>query len=242
MTNGKHDYLLFAEEVHKTYPDGRVHALSGVTLGVRAAESVAITGPSGCGKSTLLNLLGALDRPDAGEVYFQGEPLSRRRDLDRFRARQIGFVFQSFFLLPTLTSSENVQVPMFEGPVLSSRDRRIKALQLLERVGMGGRADHRPSQLSVGERQRVALARALANDPVLLLADEPTGNLDSDNAVKVLELLATLQRERNLSMLIVTHSPEVAERADRVVRMKDGLVVDNGLPATFSAKQGTAAR
>jgi putative ABC transport system ATP-binding protein len=197
-----------------------------VSFAVRAGEYVDITGPSGCCKSTLLNLLGALDRPDAGEVYFRGEPLSKHADLDRFRARQIGFVFQSFFLLPTLTARENVQVPMFGGP-FGAAERARKADDLLALVGMGKRAGHRPVQLSVGERQRVALARALANDPALLLADEPTGNLDSDNAAHVLDLLTRLQKERGLTLVVVTHSPEVAERADRVVRMKDGLVVSD---------------
>ena len=213
----------------KTYPDGDVHALNGVSLGVRPGEYVAITGPSGCGKSTLLNLLGMLDRPDSGEVYFQSEAISHHRDLDHFRARQVGFVFQSFFLLPTLTARENVQVPMFEGAKLSARERTKKADTLLELVGMGQRANHRSMQLSVGERQRVALARALANDPVLLLADEPTGNLDSANADKVLDLFNSLQKSRNLALVVVTHSDEVAERADRVVKMKDGkMVFDSG--------------
>lgn len=216
--------LIRAENVFKTYPDGDVHALNGVTLGVAAGEYAAITGPSGCGKSTLLNLLGALDRPDAGEVYFRGEALSKRRDLDHVRARQIGFVFQSFFLLPTLTALENVQVPMFEGP-LRARQRREKAGELLELVGMAKRATHRPGKLSVGERQRVALARALANDPVLLLADEPTGNLDSENAAHVLDLFAALQRDRGLALVVITHSADVADRADRVVKMRDGRVV-----------------
>jgi len=227
MTDHRAEYLIYADGLHKLYPDGKVHALNGVSLGIREAEYVAITGPSGCGKSTLLNVLGALDRPDSGEVYFRGEAVSTRRDLDRFRARQIGFVFQSFFLLPALTARENVQVPMFEGPPLAARDRVKKAEALLELVGMGGRAGHRPAQLSVGERQRVALARALANDPLLLLADEPTGNLDSENADRVLELLTRLQRERRLTLLVVTHSLDVAQKADRVVRMKDGKVVDD---------------
>jgi putative ABC transport system ATP-binding protein len=227
MTDGPAGVLLHAEDLHKLYPDGQVHALNGVTLGIRAGEHVAITGPSGCGKSTLLNLLGALDRPDQGEVYFQGEPLSKRRDLDRFRARQIGFVFQSFYLLPTLTARENVQVPMFEGPPRSARERVRKADELLELVGMAKRARHRPAKLSVGERQRVALARALANDPHLLLADEPTGNLDSENAAHVLDLLTVFQRNRGLALLVVTHSGEIAARADRVVRMRDGRIVED---------------
>ena len=223
MTDGSPaDYLLFAERLVKTYPDGDVHALSSVTLGVREAEHVAITGPSGCGKSTLLNVLGALDRPDQGEVYFRGEPLSKHKHLDNFRARQIGFIFQSFYLLPSLTARENVQVPMFEGPIRSPRDRVKKADELLELVGMSKRANHRSTKLSVGERQRVAIARALANDPALLLADEPTGNLDSDNANSVLDLLSSFQRNRGLALLIVTHSNEIADRADRIVRMKDG--------------------
>jgi putative ABC transport system ATP-binding protein len=230
MTEESSGYLLFADGIHKSYPDGCVRALSGVTLGVRDSEFVAITGPSGCGKSTLLNVLGALDRPDSGEVFFRGEPLSSCRNMDLFRARKIGFVFQSFFLLPTLTAIENVQVPMFEGERATSRERAKKAEGLLELVGLAGRAGHRSSQLSVGERQRVALARALANDPVLLLADEPTGNLDSENAARILDLLATLQYERKLALLIVTHSTDVAERADRIVRMKDGRVVEDGSP------------
>ena len=226
MTDPRAGSLLFADRLDKQYPDGKVHALNSVTLAVRAGEYLAVTGPSGSGKSTLLNVLGALDRPDSGEVYFQGEPLSKRRDLDRLRARQIGFVFQSFFLLPTLTARENVQIPMFEGP-LKARDRAKKADELLGLVGMAKRAAHRSSQLSVGERQRVALARALANDPVLLLADEPTGNLDSDNAAHVLDLFDDFQRDRGLTLIVVTHSHEVADRAHRVVKMRDGKVIED---------------
>ncbi|MFO0806648.1 MAG: ABC transporter ATP-binding protein [Gemmataceae bacterium] len=228
MTDGRpEDHLLFADRLVKTYPDGDVHALNGVSLGVKAGEYVAITGPSGCGKSTLLNLLGALDRPDQGEVYFRGESITNRLDIDHFRARQIGFIFQSFFLLPSLTARENVQVPMYEGPLRSVRDRVKKADELLDLVGMLKRANHRPMKLSVGERQRVAIARALANDPALLLADEPTGNLDSANATHVMELLTGFQKSRNLSLLIVTHSPEIADMADRIVKMRDGQVVSS---------------
>ena len=158
-------------------------------------------GPSGCGKSTLLNLLGALDRPDSGEVFFEGVALSRQPSLARLRSRKVGFVFQSFHLLPTLTAMENVQVPMFGGP-LSASGRAKKARELLESVGILHRSRHTPSMLSVGERQRVALARALANDPIVLLADEPTGNLDTRATAEVLDLFASLNRDRGLALVL----------------------------------------
>jgi putative ABC transport system ATP-binding protein len=195
-----------------------------VNVTVRRGEFLAIMGPSGCGKSTLLNLLGGLDRPSSGEVHFEDRPLSAIRNLDRFRAEKVGFVFQSFFLLPTLTAAENVQVPMFEGP-LGVRARARKAVDLLAAVGLQDRANHRPAQLSVGQRQRVAIARALANDPVLLLADEPTGNLDTATADSVLELFHRLHREHGLTIVMVTHGQEVAQHAQRVIRMRDGRVV-----------------
>jgi putative ABC transport system ATP-binding protein len=216
--------LLSAEHLRKVYPDGNVVALEDVSLAIAPGEHVAVMGPSGCGKSTLLNLLGALDRPDSGEVFFEGVPLSRQRSLARLRSRKVGFVFQSFHLLPTLTALENVQVPMFGGP-LSASGRARKARDLLETVGMLHRGKHTPSRLSVGERQRVALARALANDPVVLLADEPTGNLDSRSAAEVLDLFSSLNRDRGLTLVIVTHSPEVARRCGRVLWMSDGRLV-----------------
>ncbi|HTU19098.1 MAG TPA: ABC transporter ATP-binding protein [Gemmataceae bacterium] len=215
--------LLRTEQLCKTYPDGQVNALVDVSLSIRRGEFVAIMGTSGCGKSTLLNLLGALDQPTSGEVYFEGQPLSAIANLDRFRAMKIGFVFQSFFLLPTLTALENVQVPMFEGP-LTGRQRIARASELLELVGMSERARHRPGQLSVGQRQRVAIARALANDPVLLLADEPTGNLDSHTATAVLDLFAHLHHDKGMTLVLVTHGQEVAQRAERSIRMRDGRI------------------
>src|SRR4051794_24682879 len=169
--------ILRADRLSKVYPDGDVRALRGVSLEVAERESVAIVGPSGCGKSTLLHLLGGLDRPTEGEVYFRGTPLTRI-DRDRYRAREGGFVFQSFHILATLSTVENVQVPMFE-TALSRQQRAERAEWLIDQVGLAHRRHHRPMHLSVGERQRVAIARALANDPSLLLADEPTGNLDS---------------------------------------------------------------
>jgi len=216
--------LLRAEGVTKTYPDGDVHALRGVSLAIAEGESVAITGPSGCGKTTLLHLLGGLDRPTAGEVYFGGVPLGRL-DLDSFRARRLGFVFQSFHLLATLSALENVQVPMFEGPWPRS-ERAGRAGALLDEVGLSDRKGHRPSRLSVGERQRVAIARSLANGPGLILADEPTGNLDSRAQADVLALLDRLRRERSLTLVVVTHSRDVAAAADREVRLMDGRIVE----------------
>jgi len=218
--------LLRAERLSKTYADGDVHALADVSLGIDRGEYVAIMGPSGSGKSTLLNLLGALDSPTSGEAYFEGEPFSRLGNLDRFRSQHVGFVFQSFYLLPVLTAVENVQVPMFEGP-LRARQRAQKAAALLESVGLGHRLEHLPAQLSVGERQRVAIARALANDPILLLADEPTGNLDSVSAEGVFELFARLHHERGMTIVLVTHDEGFAHRAHRLVRMKDGRIVSD---------------
>jgi putative ABC transport system ATP-binding protein len=222
--NGERPSLLAAEHLGKTYPDGQVAALVDVSVTIRSGEYVAVMGPSGSGKSTLLNLLGALDRPDTGAILFEGAPLSRWGPLDQFRSQKVGFVFQSFHLLPTLTALENVQVPMFEGR-LGAAGRARKARELLEAVGMQHRASHLPSRLSIGERQRVAIARSLANDPVLLLADEPTGNLDSQNATAVLDLFAALQRNRGLTLVVVTHSPEVAARAGRTLHLRDGRLV-----------------
>jgi len=217
--------LLRAEGLTKTYPDGEVQALRGVSLDVERNEAVAIMGPSGCGKSTLLNLLGGLDRPTGGEIYFRGTPLSRI-DRDRYRAREIGFVFQSFHVLGTLSAVENVQVPMFETK-LGRRQRVERAEALIEQVGLTHRRNHRPMHLSVGERQRVAIARALANEPTLLLADEPTGNLDSRSQNEVLQLLNDLRQRQGLTLIIITHSPEVAAAAQRVIQMRDGRVLEH---------------
>ncbi len=216
--------LLKVECVSKTYQDGQVRALCEVSLDIRRGEFVAIMGRSGSGKSTLLNILGGLDQPTAGEVYFEGQSLRSFPNMAWFRAHKLGYVFQSFHLLPVLTALENVQVPMFETQHRPAQ-RREKAARLLERVGIRHRATHLPKQLSVGERQRVAVARALANDPALILADEPTGNLDSGTAREILELLASLHREQGATIVMVTHDPELVPYVDRVIRMKDGRVV-----------------
>lgn len=218
--------LLEVEDVHRDFDDGHVLALRGVSFSIQEGESVAIIGSSGSGKSTLLSLLGTLDVADKGIIRFRGEDITKLKDPAAFRARNIGFVFQAFHLLPTLTSLENVQVPMFElgMPV---RERQRKARELLELVGMDHRLDHLPAKLSGGERQRVAIARSLSNDPGILLADEPTGNLDSRNSHQILELLEGLHREKGMTLVLVTHDMEVARRADRIITMRDGQIVSD---------------
>ncbi len=219
--------IVVMKQVTKVYATSRVevHALRGVDLEVTPGELVAITGPSGSGKSTLLHVAGALDLPTAGELTILGEDLRAMSDdrLAAFRRRRLGFVFQFFNLLPTLSASENAALPLLlEG--VGRREALAKAAALLERVGLGDRLDHRPDELSGGQQQRVALARALVAEPALLLADEPTGNLDSEAGARVLDLLEAARRERGLTIVLVTHDPGVAARADRVVRLKDGKV------------------
>lgn len=218
--------LIYCDRLQRQYPDGRVLAINDVSLRIDRGEYVAIMGPSGSGKSTLLNLIAGLDRPTTGEVYFESSPLSSPHLRNRLRIDRIGFVFQSFNLLPTLTACENVQIPMFEGP-LPGRERRRKAVELLGLVGLGQRLNHLPSQLSGGEKQRVAVARALANDPVVVLADEPTGNLDSSSGEEVLALFDRLHTERNVTPILVTHSAEVGRRAWRLIRLRDGRIVED---------------
>ncbi len=218
------DCLIEVRKAYRRFDGGAVEALRGVDLAIRSGEFVAIVGPSGCGKSSLLQLLGALDDPDEGEVLFRGESLRTLPDPSRFRARNIGFVFQSFHLLPTLTALENVQMPMFEMP-WPAAERRKRAEDLLRSVGLEQRLHHLPRKLSGGERQRVAVARSLANEPQLLLADEPTGNLDSASAARTLELLEDIHRRRGMTLVVVTHDPHVARCAGRIVRMLDGRVV-----------------
>ena len=205
--------------------DTFVDALRGVDLELARGEFVALVGPSGSGKSTVLNLIGGLDRPTSGEVWIDDTELSGsdEKTLTRHRRRQVGFVFQSFNLLPRLTAEENVALPlMFSG--VPEKERRARARELLERVGLSARLAHRPTQLSGGEQQRVAIARALVGQPIILLADEPTGNLDTTTGVEIMRLLKKLNQEHGLTLLVVTHDPEVAAFADRVVRLRDGQV------------------
>jgi ABC-type lipoprotein export system ATPase subunit len=215
-----------ASELKKEYDDGRVQALRGVDFRIEQGESVAVIGPSGCGKTTLLQLLGALDRPTAGTLQYRGQSLADFPDPARYRAREIGFIFQSFHLLPTFTAVENVQIPMFETHLPTS-ERKKRAIELLKAVGLEHRIDHFPAKLSGGERQRVAIARSLANGPSVLLADEPTGNLDSENAQLILDLIIRVHQERNMTLVLVTHDMGIASRASRSLQMKDGRVVSD---------------
>jgi len=221
--------MLDATDLHKTYclPHKRVEVLKGAALRVAQGERVAIVGRSGAGKSTLLHVLGGLDRPDAGEVSIDGQPLyalsQRRRTA--LRAAKIGFVFQSYHLLSEMDVTENVMLPAMTGVLrLSRRQVRQRALTLLEQVGLADRATHMPLELSGGEQQRVALARALITDPALILADEPTGNLDRLTGGQIMELLFGLSCSRALSLVMVTHSPETAALCDRVLELRDGLL------------------
>jgi putative ABC transport system ATP-binding protein len=205
-------------------PAGPVHAVRDVTLQIRAGDHVAVRGPSGCGKSTLLHMLGCVDAPSFGTLLFDGHDVATLSDAKRsaLRLRRIGFIFQRFFLLPMLTAAENVELPLSEAGA-SKRDRQLRTKELLDYVGLSPRADHRPSQLSGGEMQRVAIARALANQPQLLLADEPTGELDEATGAQIAALLDRVNAD-GTALVIVTHDHTLAERAARVLMMRDGRV------------------
>src|SRR5437762_7537267 len=215
-----------AAGLKKDFDDGKIEALRGADFKIAEGEFVAIVGPSGSGKTTLLQMLGALDRPSTGTLSYRGESLLDLPDPAAYRAHEIGFIFQAFHLLPTFTASENVQIPMFEID-RSVSERRERAFELLKLVGLDHRLDHFPPKLSGGERQRVAIAPSLANGPSLLLADEPTGNLDSENAHSVLELLIRLEQEQGRTMVLVTHDPTIAGRAGRTLRTMDGRIVSD---------------
>ena len=215
-----------ASRLAKEFDDGRVAALQGADFRISAGEFVALVGPSGSGKTTLLNMLGLLDSPSSGILKYRGDEMLGLPDPARYRAREVGFIFQSFHLLGTFTVIENVQIPMF-GQGLSAKARAARAAELLDSVGLSHRLNHFPVKLSGGERQRAAIARSLANRPGVLLADEPTGNLDSQNAAQVMELLSQLQREHQTTLVLVTHDREVAAHASRLLTMRDGRIISD---------------
>lgn len=219
--------LILIDNIHKVYKMDSVEtvALNGVTLTINRGDFKAIMGPSGSGKSTMMHIIGCLDRPTAGRVLWEGSDVSKLSDdeLAMIRNRKIGFVFQSFYLLPRYTALQNVELPLiYRG--IPPRERREKARRLLELVGLGDRIDYRPTQLSGGQQQRIAIARALAVEPVILLADEPTGNLDSKSSHEIMELISELHRQ-GLTIVLVTHEPDIASYAREIVRMADGKIV-----------------
>ena len=220
--------IIVAEKIHKIYRSGKVevHALRGVDLSINPSEMVAVMGPSGCGKTTLINCLSGLDEIDTGEIAIEGTPLHRMSDRERtlYRARRMGFVFQTFNLLPVLSAVENVELPLLLNGTRPGEARR-QARDALARVGLADREHHRPAELSGGQRQRVAIARALVNNPAIVWADEPTGNLDSKAANEVLALMRELNREHGQTLVVVTHDLQIGEMCDRIIRMKDGLIV-----------------
>ena len=232
MTTDQNDYIVHATAVHKTYSTGKVTvpALQGIDLRVKRGEMVAIMGPSGCGKTTTLNCLSGLDEIDSGSVMVDGQLIHDLPDDERsdYRARRMGFVFQLYNLLPVLTAVENVEMPLLVSGI-SSREARQRSLELLDQMGLADRAAHLPAELSGGQRQRVTIARALVNRPAIVWADEPTGDLDSETAQEIMDLMIRLNKDAGETFIIVTHSREVGEIANRIVRMRDGLVIDDGL-------------
>jgi len=224
--------LLRVLDLVKTYQVGdvAVRALRGVTLDIDAGEFVAVVGPSGSGKSTFMHILGCLDRPSSGEYWLEDRDVSRLNDdeLSAIRNRQIGFVFQGFNLLARTSAVENVELPLLYGPAkVAASERRRRALAALEAVGLSDRADHHPNQLSGGQQQRVAIARALLNNPSILFADEPTGNLDSRTSVEVMDIFQRLKDERGITIVLITHEPQVAEYGSRIIAFKDGQIMSD---------------
>lgn len=219
------EYIIEIKDLKKRYDEGKIAALNGLDLKIKKGEFVSIMGPSGSGKSTLLNMIGALDTAESGQIRVAGIDLTVKKDLSQFRSQEIGFVFQMHNLIPNLNVLENVEIPMFENN-LNSKQMQERALELLKAVGLEDKIRQTPNKLSGGERQRVAIARALVNHPSIILADEPTGSLDSKTGDIILKLLRDLHEQENVTLVMVTHEPYVAKMADRIVYVRDGKVYE----------------
>lgn len=215
--------IIEIKSLEKGFENNKIMALNGIDLEIKKGEFVSIIGPSGSGKSTLLNMIGALDRPDKGSIIVAGKDLNKKKDLSKFRAKEIGFIFQLHNLIPNLSVVENVEIPMYENEI-SEKEMRIRALELLKYVGLSNKTDRKPTELSGGERQRVAIARGLANKPSIILADEPTGSLDSKNGQMILHRLKELHEKEDLTLIMVTHDMNVASLADRTISVLDGKI------------------
>ena len=222
-------------DLYKSYENGRIKALNGINLTIKDGEFVSIIGPSGSGKSTLLNMLGALDVPDSGTINVAGRDLSSSKKLNEFRSDEIGFIFQLHNLIPNISVVENIEIPMFTQGI-SSSEMRSRALKLLDDVGLKDKAGSLPNKLSGGERQRVAIARALANEPSIILADEPTGSLDSKTSSRILKQLIDLHESKRVTLIIVTHDMDVAKLADRVIEVLDGEIISAGDDSLINSK------
>ncbi len=222
--------IIHAENVVKTYDTGevQVHALRGLNLEIKYGEMVAVMGPSGCGKTTLLNCLSGIDDINSGRILIENQDLAKMKDNARtiYRASKMGFIFQSYNLLPVLTAVENVELPLLVSGV-NTKEARAKAMDALDIVGLKDWSSHKPSQLSGGQQQRVTIARSLVNDPLIVWADEPTGNLDKENSEQIMDLLCKLNKQKHQTYVLVTHDPQVGERADRIVKMENGKIINS---------------